>query len=198
MDRPDASGDDDNTAPSTGPEEPITAHLELATLLLDEQWNEFMDLWSTRNDHTRQGERQRFNAWFEHRRLRPTEVREAEELQRTCRISAYAVCGVLSVPVSSKHGTSSLITTGDISSSLGCHSQPRGFHVGSTTLLHGNTPEALRCPWIKRMSKNRGCRQIGCRVHSSTLCTVSGAEDWRDEDEARQIGASSAPNEDLN
>lgn len=75
MDRPDASGDNDNKAPSTDSEEPVTAHLELATLLLDEQWNDFMELWSTRNDYARQGELQRFNAWFEHRRPRPIEVR---------------------------------------------------------------------------------------------------------------------------
>lgn len=192
------TGDSSDTAPcSTAQavdegreeEEPqaTTEHLALANLLIDEQWDDFMAWWSARNARARQGPRQRFSAWFEHRRLRPVAVREAEEAARQrarSRVpSAYAVVcgGVLQShqEASSRKQhhqpgpTRSSEEDDDFLSSrlqLECHCQGAGSTASSNT----------RCPWAESntIKKSRLCKShLGGCAHSSTLCTVSEVQD---------------------
>lgn len=85
------------TSASSSNFEGVTSeHLELMKLLLDKEWNDFMEMWSARNGHLGQVDRQRGKTWSEHRRLRPVEMREVEELERSRNISTHAMYNVLS------------------------------------------------------------------------------------------------------
>lgn len=191
------TGDSSDTAPCSvaqavdegreeeGPQA-TTEHLALANLLYDEQWDAFMAWWSARNARARQGPRQRFCAWFEHRRLRPAAVREAEEAARQrarSRVdpSAYAVVcggGVLQsqeLEASSRRQVSGKQhhpgPTRSEDDFIECHCQSRRA---------GSIASDTRCPWAESNTtrKLRLCkRHLGCRAHSSTLCTVSGVQD---------------------
>lgn len=181
-------------------EEPqaTTEHLALANLLYDEQWDDFMAWWSARNARARQGPRQRFSAWFEHRRMRPVAVREAEEAARQRARSkvpsAYAVVGggVLQShqleassrqeQVSGKqehlthHHPGPTRSSEDNDDFLSSRRQLECYCQGAGSIASSNT----RCPWAESntIRKSRLCeRHLGRCAHSSTLCTGSKVQD---------------------
>lgn len=120
--------------------------MKLAALLLDQEWTEFVEQWSARNDRIRKIQHQRGNAWFEHRRLRPTEVREAEEYQQAHQISGYAIYGgstLSSVSVS----TNLRVTDGNLQ--CRCQNTNGGEREQSN---HSDVSDVhQKCPWIQRM-----------------------------------------------
>lgn len=174
---PDATDARRYTHPAHEGEGALSEHLRLAKLLLDKEWHEFVGIWAVRNDKVRQVELHRGHAWFEHRRLRSPDVREAEELQRSRSVGAYAMYNVLSASTAKPNAL--LRDNGSSGPKCHCqnsisHDESRQWESAGTRL---ETPSVHKCPWAERISLKKLCSESGCRSHTSALCAIIKPEE---------------------
>lgn len=152
--------------------------LELAQLLLDKEWHNFMETWSTRNIQVEQPRFDRACAWFEHRQLRSEEVRESEELDRAHKVRSNTVFNVV-LAQEAAQSRQHCHSQGASRPRLECPCQPKDLaeykeEVKGAT-REGYSGNLVGCPWNRSRDKS-SCVSSGCRYHHSRLSEVSKPE----------------------